>query len=121
MVVMIGISAIPLLDLPKNLMWPTSALAGIAMGGIWCADRPYLIRLVPKQYIGEFFGIYSMVGRFASIAGPLIWVFVAETLGLGRPIAVLSMLLLVIISYFILRGVDDKPHNWDKNILQGSD
>ncbi len=99
-------------------MWPISALAGIAMGGIWCADRPFLIRLVPPQYVGEFFGVYSMTGRFASIVGPLIWVFVAETMGLGRPVAVLSMLVLVVISYFILRGVEDTPHDWQQNILE---
>tara|TARA_Y100000588_G_scaffold161455_1_gene175511 strand:+ start:1903 stop:3189 length:1287 start_codon:yes stop_codon:yes gene_type:complete len=117
-IVLIGICAIPLFNLTNTLMWPISALAGIAMGGIWCADRPFLIRLVPPQYVGEFFGVYSMTGRFASIVGPLIWVFVAETMGLGRPVAVLSMLVLVVISYFILRGVEDTPHDWQQNILE---
>ena len=116
-VVLAGIAAIPLLDLPTELMWVFSALAGIAMGGVWCADRPYLLRLAPQQYVGEFFGIYSMVGRFSSIAGPIIWVLVSETMGFGRPAAVLSLLLFVFISYFILQGVNDRPQKWEENIL----
>ena len=79
------------------------------MAGVWCADRPYLIRLVPENAIGEFFGLYSLVGRFASIVGPLLWVFVSEGLGLGRPAAILSLLGMIAIAYAILRGVSDAP------------
>ncbi|MQF48330.1 MFS transporter [SAR202 cluster bacterium AC-647-N09_OGT_505m] len=112
MIVLVGVAAVPLLSLPFNSIWIIAPLSGIALGGTWCADRPYLVRLVPPQYIGEFFGIYSMVGRFASIIGPVLWVFVADTLGLGRPIAVLTLLVLVLISYGILQGIDDKPREW---------
>ena len=108
-VVLLGISAIPIFNLPSNLIWAVAPLSGIAMGGVWCADRPYLIRLVPEHAIGEFFGLYSLVGRFASIVGPLLWVFVSEGLGLGRPIAILSLLLMIVIAYVILRGVSDDP------------
>ncbi len=116
MIVLTGVSLIPLLNLPGSLIWVVAAMAGIAMGGTWCADRPYLLRLVPKEYAGEFFGVYSMVGRFATIAGPLIWVFVADILGLGRPLAVLALLVLVIISYFILRGVSDSPRTFPDSL-----
>ena len=111
-IVLAGVAAIPLLNLPSNAIWLVAPLSGVALGGTWCADRPYLIRLVPPQYIGEFFGVYSMIGRFASVIGPILWVFVADTLGLGRPVAVLSLLVLVVISYWILRGVDDERRQW---------
>lgn len=116
MAVLAGIAAVPLLGLPSMLIWVFAPLFGIAMGGTWCADRPYLVRLVPPQYIGEFFGLYSTVGRFASIMGPLLWGLVAETLGLGRPAAVLSLLVLILISYVILQGVNDKPREWSAGI-----
>ena len=109
MFVLIGVSVIPIFNLPNYLIWVIAPLSGIAMGGVWCADRPYLIRLVPEHAIGEFFGLYSLVGRFASIVGPLLWVFVSEALGLGRPVAILSLLVMVLIAYAILRGVSDQP------------
>ena len=114
-IVLGGLAAVPLLDLDRAILWVSASLAGIAMGGIWCADRPYLLRLVPPGHVGEFFGVYSIVGRFASIIGPLVWVMVADTLGLGRPIAVLTLVIFIMISYVILQGVDDKPRLWTLN------
>ena len=108
-IVLLGVAAVPLFSLPSNLIWLFAPLSGVAMAGVWCADRPYLIRLVPENAIGEFFGLYSLVGRFASIVGPLLWVFVSEGLGLGRPAAILSLLGMIAIAYAILRGVSDNP------------
>ena len=107
-----GIAIIPLMGFDNTILWFTAPLAGFAIGGTWCADRPYLLRLAPPGHVGEFFGVYSIVGRFASIIGPLVWVLVADTLGLGRPIAVVTLIFFIIISYVILRGVDDKPRAW---------
>mgnify|MGYP003724872853 FL=1 len=115
MIVLGAVAAIPLLNLPIMVMWISASLAGIAIAGTWCADRPYLLRLVPPQHVGEFFGVYSMVGRFATIIGPLVWVVVADTLGLGRPIAVVTLVIFIMISYVILQGVDDKPRIWSLN------
>jgi UMF1 family MFS transporter len=112
MIVLGGVAAIPLLNLPMTVMWISASLAGIAIGGTWCADRPYLLRLAPPQHVGEFFGVYNMVGRFASIIGPLVWVVIADTLGLGRPIAVATLVVFIMISYVILQGVDDRPRTW---------
>ncbi|MQF69900.1 MFS transporter [SAR202 cluster bacterium AD-804-J14_MRT_500m] len=114
-IVLGGLAAVPLLSLDSSILWVSASLAGIAMGGIWCADRPYLLRLVPPEHVGEFFGIYSIVGRFASVIGPLVWIMVADTLGLGRPIAVLTLVIFIMISYVILQGVDDKPRIWTLN------
>jgi UMF1 family MFS transporter len=111
-IVLGGLAAIPLLNPGIIILWITAIFAGIAMGGIWCADRPYLLRLAPPEHVGEFFGAYSMVGRFASILGPLVWVLVTETLGFGRPIAVATLIIPIMISYGILQGVDDQPRKW---------
>jgi UMF1 family MFS transporter len=109
MSVLLCVAAIPIANIPTYLIWIIAPLSGIAMGGVWCADRPYLIRLAPEDSIGEFFGLYSLVGRFASIVGPLLWVFVSQVLGLGRPVAILSLLAMIVIAYVILRGVNDQP------------
>jgi len=116
MFIFIGVSAIPIFNLPNQLIWVIAPVSGIAMGGVWCADRPYLIRLVPEHAVGEFFGLYSLVGRFASIVGPLLWVGVSETLGLGRPAAMLSLLVMVLVAYAILRGVDDQSNQHEQTM-----
>jgi UMF1 family MFS transporter len=87
-------------------------LAGLGLGGTWAADRPYMLRLTPPARVGEFYGLYGMVGRFSAITGPFVWAFVSETLGLGRPAAILTLLVGIIIAYFVLRPVSDAPRIW---------
>ena len=100
------------LGLPTWMIWFAPFLAGIALGGTWCADRPYMLVLTPPRYIGQFYGLYSMVGRFATIIGPLSWGIIVDGLGLGRPAAIAFLFFVMIIGYIILQGVDDKPREW---------
>ena len=53
-----------------------------------------------------------MVGRFATIIGPLSWGIIVDELGLGRPAAIAFLFVLMIIGYIILQGVDDSPREW---------
>ena len=103
---------IPVTPLPDWLFWGVSSMAGIGLGGIWAADRPYMLLLSPPAKVGEFYGLYSMIGRFAAVIGPLLWATVAEGLELGRPAAVGVLLLMIVTAYVVLRGVDDAPRNW---------
>ncbi len=97
-----------------------AAAAGFCLGGIWSADRPLMLRLTPPSRIGEFYGLYGMVGRFSAITGPIIWAavttFAVRILGLtpltGQGLSILILMLLVLISYFILRTVSDAPRDW---------
>jgi UMF1 family MFS transporter len=116
-------AAIGLFTLPVNLLFVIGALAGIGMGGIWAADRPYMLRLTPPDRIGEFYGLYGMVGRFSAITGPLIWAGVAKvTIERGMPaaqgqgIGVLILVALVFLSIVILRPVDDAPRPWERAV-----
>lgn len=109
--------AIPVLDLPPALFWVVGSLAGVALGGTWSADRPYMLRLAPPRYLGQFYGLYAMVGRFAAILGPLLWGFIVNTLNLGRPAAVGSLLALVVVGYIILQGISDEARSWSVDEL----
>jgi len=101
------------LRLPPATFWVVPPLAGIALGGTWTADRPFLLRLTPADKVGEFYGLYGMVGRFAAVTGPLLWALVADTLGLGRPAAVASLLVFVVASMIVLAPVSDHPVEGD--------
>jgi UMF1 family MFS transporter len=111
-VVFLWAAGVGLLNLPPDTFWPVPILAGLGLGGTWAADRPYMLRLTPPARVGEFYGLYGMVGRFSAITGPFVWAFVSETLGLGRPAAILTLLVGIVIAYFILRPVSDAPRLW---------
>ena len=73
--------------------------------------------------IGEFYGLYGMVGRFSAITGPGLWALTSYILitrgGLtppvGQGIGVLVLLTLIIVSYVILRHVSDAPRTWSSS------
>lgn len=116
----IGAASIGLLGLPLEVLFAVAAMAGISLGGIWSADRPYMLRLTPPDRIGEFYGLYGMVGRFSAITGPLIWAGVAyvciERMGMspekGQGIGVLVLLGLIVIARVILGPVTDEKRDW---------
>ena len=100
--------SIPLFGLAPVIFWAIAPLGGYSLGSTWAADRPLMLRLAPPQNIGQFYGLYAMVGRFAAIIGPLIWALIVNGLDWGRPAAVAAFLpMMVIAAWFILR-VDDK-------------
>jgi UMF1 family MFS transporter len=109
--VFILIYSIPVFDLPIVYFWVAINLGGIAMGGTWSADRPYLIILAPKELLGGFFGIYSMIGRFASVVGPFMWGLTSHTLGLGRPVSVLVLLSFIVFAFFLITRYGRDPRN----------
>ncbi len=114
MVVFASTAALGYLPLPGELFWGVAALSGIAMGGTTTTDRPLLLRLTPPERVGEFFGLYAMVGRFSAITGPLIWGLLVDTWGFGRPFAVLTLLAGIIISSLIIAPISDAPRHWEE-------
>ena len=89
--------------LPNDALWAIAPLAGFALGGIWASDRPLMIGLAPPQYLGQFYGLYALAGRFAALAGPLLWALIVDVLGWGRPVALTVLLGLVLVAMWILR------------------
>lgn len=103
-------AALGLAHLPWQLLLVVSALAGVALGGTWAADRPLMLELTPPARLGEFYGLYGMVGRFAAVIGPLIWAICMSTghaLGVDTLEAqggsILVLLCLIVVSGIILR------------------
>jgi UMF1 family MFS transporter len=120
--VIFGIAAaIGLIRLPIGYLYVVACLAGAALGGVWAADRPYMLRLTPPDRVGEFYGLYGMVGRFSAVTGPLLWggttYFTVERGGMsalaGEALAIIILLLLVALSYRILQPVSDEKRDWE--------
>jgi UMF1 family MFS transporter len=89
--------------LPEEALWFIAPLAGFGLGGIWASDRPLMVGIAPPEYLGQFYGLYALAGRFAALVGPLFWALVVDVLGLGRPTALLVLLALVLVAMVILR------------------
>ena len=108
-------AAVGAFRLPIVALFVVAGLAGIGLGGIQAADRPYLLRLAPPNRIGEFYGLYGMVGRFSYITGPLIWgaimYWTVERGHLapltGQAFAIVSLLVMVVIGYGVLQGIGE--------------
>jgi UMF1 family MFS transporter len=119
-------AAVGIFGLPLATLYVVACSAGVALGGVWAADRPYMLRLTPPDRIGEFYGLYGMVGRFSAITGPLIWAIVTRlTIGMfglpphvGQGIGVLVLLALIAISYAILQPVTDTPRDWSAGVTE---
>ena len=108
------------LGLPLWTFAVTSTIAGLALGGTWASDRPLMLRLAPPSRIGEFYGLYNMVGRFSAVTGPFLWAAIVGWVFRGRPhvgqpVAVALLAALVFVGYLILRPVSDTQREWNDN------
>lgn len=112
-------SLIGFFNLGLSSLYVVAAAAGFCLGGVWAADRPLMLDLTPPQRVGEFYGLYGMVGRFSAITGPVIWA-VVTSLAInifnlsplkGQSASIVILSLLVLMSFVILRkvAVENKP------------
>ncbi len=90
------------------------AVLGSGLGGVAVTDRLLLLRLAPRERVGEMFGLFGLVGKLSAVVGPLIYggiVFVLlEPLGKGAyAVAILSLLGLMLIGLWLLRDVSEPP------------
>jgi UMF1 family MFS transporter len=108
------------LHLHIGWLFVVACAAGICLGGTWASDRPLMLRLTPPDRVGEFYGLYGLVGRFSAVTGPLLWglttYITVERGGMpeltGQAFAICTLLLMVLTSFWILRRVTDEKRDW---------
>lgn len=82
-------------------------VAGAALGANQSVSRTLLGRFTPLGYQGEFFGFFSVAGKFAAILGPIVYGEVTAWTGSQRW-AVLSMALFFLVGLAVFLGVDER-------------
>lgn len=88
------------------------AILGSGLGGVTVADRVLMVRLSPPERIGEFFGLYGLVGKGSQVVGQLLYGVILflflDNLGVGAyQLAVLSLLVTMLIGLWLVWPVRD--------------
>jgi UMF1 family MFS transporter len=88
------------------------AILGSGLGGVQVADRVLMVRLSPPDRLGEFFGLYGLVGKGSQVIGQLLYgatIFaLLGPLGIGAyQVAVLSLLVTMFIGLWLIWPVRD--------------
>ncbi len=84
------------------LAWVIGALGGAALGATWTADRVVMTDLSPRRHLGEMYGLYATVSRFATILGPLVWALIVDGLGLSRTVAMGALAAFVVAALVVI-------------------
>jgi len=85
--------------------WLVAVGGGAGIGAAWASDRVFMTRLAPSHLVGEFFGLYATVGRFATVLGPLVWALATDGLGWGRTSALAFLGLFIVAARVVLHTV----------------
>lgn len=104
-----------LISLNPNLFWVVGPLAGISLGSTWTSARTLVVQLSPEDMVGEVFGFYGLIGRSASIMGPLLWgasVYAFRSFGVQKyRITVFMLLLFIIAGLWYVQRVPEPEKN----------
>jgi MFS transporter, UMF1 family len=89
------------------------AILGSGLGGVQVADRVFMVRLSPPERLGEFFGLYGLVGKGSQVIGQLLYgatlFLLLDALGVGAyQVAVISLLVTMLIGAWLIRPVSDR-------------
>jgi UMF1 family MFS transporter len=103
----------------KGVFLIAGAILGSGLGGTAVTDRLLLLRLTPPARVGEMFGLFGLAGKFSAVIGPIafgaIVFLLVDSLGtVAYQIAILSLLSLMILGWWIVRGVPEPPVNPDE-------
>ena len=92
--------------------WLIGALAGLSLGATWVIFRAAVIELVPKQNIGQAFGLFNLAGYAAGVMGSLFWGLMVLSLSFlghwGHRLTLLGLILFIGLGFFFFRKVPDE-------------
>ncbi len=86
--------------------WILGAVVGLVMGGAQAASRSLFSVLIPEERAGEFFSLFSLVGKAASLVGPFVFGVVSQFYGIRAGVG--SLLVFFVVGGAILFSVDEK-------------
>jgi UMF1 family MFS transporter len=85
--------------------WALAFAVALVQGGSQALSRSLYATLVPRGKSSEFFGFYSISGKFGNIVGPLVFAVVSQLAG-GSRLSILSLIVFFTSGMFFLSRVD---------------
>jgi UMF1 family MFS transporter len=94
------------------------AILGSGLGGVQVTDRVLMVRLSPRERLGEFFGIYGLVGKASQVVGSLLYGLIVFLLvdrfgNAAYQVAVLSLFGTMLIGLWLVWPVRDDLPGYD--------
>ncbi|HYG55871.1 MAG TPA: MFS transporter [Burkholderiales bacterium] len=86
--------------------WIAANLAGLCMGASQAAGRAIVGYLAPPARVAEFFGLWGVAVKAASIVGPLTYGVVTWAFAGNHRLAILATGLYFVAGLVLLRGID---------------
>jgi UMF1 family MFS transporter len=55
----------------RNEFYVLAVTVGLVQGGVQALSRSFYARIIPPEKSAEYFGFYNMIGKFATVLGPV--------------------------------------------------
>jgi UMF1 family MFS transporter len=88
-------------------------ILGFGFGGLSGADRILMFRLSPPKQLGEFYGLYGLVGKGSQVLGGLLYgatIFFLQPI-IGKDaytVGLLTLLATMLVGWYLLQAVPEK-------------
>lgn len=86
----------------KMHFFAIAVLAGSGLGAVQAASRAFMASLIPRGKEGEFFGLYALCGKTASIMGPLVFGLISSHTGGNQRLSILSVIAFYLVGALLL-------------------
>jgi UMF1 family MFS transporter len=90
----------------RPVFWLAANLAGIAMGASQSAGRAMVGYLAPPDRTAEYFGLWSLAVRVATIIGPISYGLATWVFAGNHRLAMLGTGLFFVFGLIVVRGID---------------
>lgn len=98
-----GIIALYAVQLDKLYeFWILAVGVGGFQGAIQALSRSYYAKIIPEEKSGEYFGIYDIFGKGASLLGTLMVSAITQLTG-NQHLSILSLVLMFLLGYFFFK------------------
>jgi len=92
------------------LMWVVGVLVGSAQGGIQSISRSYFAKMLPVEKANEFFGFFSVFGKFSGILSPFLLAVVIGAWGTNNAVLILLVPLVLASGLLLLVKTQKAPY-----------
>ena len=85
--------------------WILAGAVALVQGGSQALSRSLFATMIPAGKSSQFFGFYSVSGKFGNIAGPLVFALISQLAG-GSRLSVVSLVVFFLAGMIVLKRVD---------------